>query len=218
MEIVKVKLADLVLAAENVRLHPKRQIEEYKRSLEMFGQTKNAVIDEANTVLIGNGLVMSARELGWEEICAIRRAGLSDNEKLKLMVSDNKIWALGIDNLDAIDEVLRELRDDLDIPGYDEDTLRSLVGEAEAVAAEVAGYGILSGEEIANIQNRPETALRPSAQDDGESPNVPQALQNTESPARARGNGSARNDGITVKCPKCGEAIWLSKDAMRQLP
>ena len=61
MEILKAKLDELKLAEDNVRLHPRRQIEEYKRSLEKFGQTKNAVIDEGNNVLVGNGLVMAAR-------------------------------------------------------------------------------------------------------------------------------------------------------------
>ena len=213
MDILKVKLADLNLASENVRMHPRRQIEEYKRSLEMFGQTKNAVIDEENTVLIGNGLVMSARELGWEEICVIRRIGLSDNEKLKLMVSDNKIWALGVDNLDAIDEVLRKLQSDLDIPGYDEETLRSLVGEAEAIAAEITGYGSLNDDEIASIKNRPEATIKPTGQEVIVSSPVPQGA---ESRNHTGDGSSADKDGITVKCSKCGELLWLSKDALRQ--
>ena len=106
MEISKVKLSDLNLAENNVRLHPKRQIEEYVRSLEKFGQTKNAVIGEDNNVLIGNGLVMADRELGLSEIYAIKRADLSPNDKLKIMVSDNKIFDLGVDNLDMIDKIL----------------------------------------------------------------------------------------------------------------
>ena len=210
MDIVKIKLADLTLAAENVRMHPKRQIEEYKRSLEMFGQTKNAVIDEENTVLIGNGLVMATRELGWEEIYAIRRTGLSENDKLKLMVSDNKIWALGVDNLDAIDEVLRKLQNDLDIPGYDEDTLRSMVGEAEAIAAEITGYGRLTDVEIESIKNRPDTTIKSYAQDPG-------ATTETEINQRSVALDGNGDDSLSAKCQKCGEILWLSKDVLRQL-
>ena len=153
-QVISVKLEDLILAENNVRIHPRRQIEEYKRSLEMFGQTKNAVMDEGNNVLIGNGLVMAARELGWTEIYAIRRSDLSENDKLKVMVSDNKIFGLGIDNLDIIDEIFSKLKGDLSIPGYDENTLNLMIADAEDVNAEIADYGKLNNDEVEDIRNR----------------------------------------------------------------
>ena len=94
-QIINVSLEDLKLAENNVRLHPKRQIEEYKRSLTKFGQTKNAVIDEDNNVLIGNGLVIAARELGWEEIYAIQRNDYPTTTNLKswLVIIRFSAWA-----------------------------------------------------------------------------------------------------------------------------
>jgi hypothetical protein len=216
MDIVKIKLGDLKLTEDNVRMHPKNQISEYMRSLEMFGQTKNAVVDENNQVLIGNGLVIAARELGWEEIAVIKRTDLTENDKLKLMVSDNKIYGLGVDNLDAVDAIFERLKvsGDLDIPGYDEEMLKTIVADADAVADSLVGYGSLSEDEINNIRSRPEpkSTFEEKAPDDKTEEHATPAPNNG-----AEDKEGGADDRISFKCPKCGEETWLSKDALRRL-
>ena len=209
-QIINVKLEHLKLAENNVRLHPKRQIEEYKRSLIKFGQTKNAVIDEDNNVLIGNGLVIAARELGWEEIYAIQRNDLSDNDKLKIMVSDNKIYGLGVDNLDVLDDIFHKLIGDLDIPGYDEETLKSMVAEAEAVTSTIGGYGVLDDEQIESIKNRaePKAYTPPETDATVAHPATPTEYSETEDDNEGR---------IKVNCPECEASIWLSKELLQAL-
>ena len=209
MDIVTMKLADLILAEDNVRMHPKRQIEEYKRSLEKFGQTKNAVVDENNNVLVGNGLVIAARALGWEEIYAKQVLDLSENDKLKLMVSDNKIFGLGVDNLDTIDSIFERLHDDLDIPGYDEETLKTMIASMEDVTAEIAGYGKLTSDEIDSIQSRPEarTPSMPVSQIP-----VTQSAANTPQPQIHENNDisvDSPNADKFVTCSECGNKIYL---------
>lgn len=210
MEILKVKLDDLKLAENNVRFHPRRQIEEYMRSLEKFNQTKNAVIDEDNNVLIGNGLVMAARELGWSEIFVIKRTDLSHNDKLKVMVSDNKIFGLGVDNLDMVDKILEELRYDLDIPGYDEATLNLMVAEMEDVTAEISSYGVLSDNEVEEIQNR---TSRPIQNPDADTPSE---LQTSEAAAHREAAASVPQnetfDNRIVQCPECGARFSSSEE------
>ena len=215
-EIIYVRLDDLVLAEKNVRLHPKRQIEEYRRSLRKYGQTKNAVIDEDNNVLIGNGLVVAARDEGWEEIYAIRRTDLTDNDKMKIMISDNKIYGLGIDNLDVLDEMFSSLIGDLDIPGYDEETLKSMVAEAETITESIANYGVLDEDDITNIQNRPE----PKAYVPDQSTNETAAHQTahvTQAPPETATHPITNTDMVKITCPKCGGEVWLSKEQLRAL-
>ena len=217
--VIKVKLADLVLAESNVRMHPRRQIEEYKRSLKMFGQTKNAVIDESNTVLIGNGLVMAARELGWENIYAIRRSDLSENDKLKLMVSDNKIFGLGVDNLDALDEIFAKLTGDMDVPGYDEATLNLMIAETSQISEEIASYGVLPGEQVEEIQNR-QTHNPPYPQAETQQPpemTNPLPQQITEQGQPSNHIGDNTDMILAANCPGCGREVWLSKDALLAL-
>ena len=56
MEVIKMKLADLVKPEKNVRIHTEQQLKEFQRSVTMFGQIRPIVIDENNVILAGNGL------------------------------------------------------------------------------------------------------------------------------------------------------------------
>jgi len=226
-QIINVKLETLKLAEKNVRLHPKKQIEEYKRSLNKFGQTKNAVIDEDNNVLIGNGLVIAARELGWKEIYAIKRTDLTENDKLKIMVSDNKVFGLGIDNLDVLDEIFEQLKGDLEIPGYDEETLNLMVAEATDISGEIASYGILPQNEVEAIRDRAEPTIYQNTETSIETDSVPnptseimqESKENDENnPYHEREEHiSESNDMVKLKCEECGKDLWLSKEQLRQL-
>jgi len=217
MNVIQVKLDDLHTLTENVRSHPRKQIDEYKRSLEMFGQTKNAVIDEENTVLIGNGLVMAARELGWDSIFAIVKAGMSPAAKKKIVMSDNKIFDMGVDNYQVIEAYIEELKDDLDIPGYDEAILKQMMATAEEVTEDINQFGILPQSEIQSLNERAEAAE--ARQTTTEVQYAPEAGHSDgtadTSPVSAPLSPDTDDDDIPfapekfVMCPKCNEKIWL---------
>ena len=48
-----------------------------------------------------------------------------ENQKKKLMIADNKIFSLGIENLETLNSFLEDLQGDLDIPGFDEEILKT---------------------------------------------------------------------------------------------
>lgn len=206
MKITKMKLADLIPAEKNVRMHPPEQIKEYKRSLEKFGQTKPIVIDEDSNILIGNGLYTAMQELGWTEAACFRKTGLSKNEKKKLMMADNRIFDLGTDDLSVFDEFIAELNGDFDIPGYSDELLQSLVMDTDETAAVISEYGVVDGEAAESIrraaereENQPIPAEKP------QSTSAPQSAVNpTEDNCR-----EDTSDTNFVICPKCGEKIWL---------
>ncbi len=56
MEIITMKLVDLVKPEKNVRIHTEQQLKEFQRSVKMFGQIRPIVVDENNVILAGNGL------------------------------------------------------------------------------------------------------------------------------------------------------------------
>ena len=56
MNVTTKRLDALKHPKKNVRIHSEQQIRELKRSLEKFGQTRAIVVDEDDTILIGNGL------------------------------------------------------------------------------------------------------------------------------------------------------------------
>lgn len=67
MKTRKVKLAALRKVDGNVRKHSERQIREYMRSVQAYGQLKPLVVDESGTILIGNGLYDALTGLGWTD-------------------------------------------------------------------------------------------------------------------------------------------------------
>ena len=46
MEIITMKLVDLVKPEKNVRIHTEQQLKEFQRSVKMFGQIRPIVVDE----------------------------------------------------------------------------------------------------------------------------------------------------------------------------
>lgn len=202
MNIVKIKISLLKQPEKNVRIHTVKQISEFVRSIKMFGQIRPVVIDENNTILAGNGLVEALEQAGIEEAECYKIDDLTENQKKKLMIADNKIFSLGIENLDTLNSFLEDLDGDFDVPGFDEDILRSMVADAEEITEKISEYGTLDDEEIQEIKERaakaPETlpAQKPTAQND--CPAEP-----------SDSNGSDGEDREFVICPKCGEKIWL---------
>ena len=121
MKVTQMKLKDLKKPERNVRMHTDQQIKEFERSVTMFGQIRPIVVDENNVILAGNGLYDTLLKMGKEKADVYKVDNLTENQKKKLMVADNKIFSLGIDNLETLNSFIEELQDDLDIPGFDED-------------------------------------------------------------------------------------------------
>ena len=204
MNIVKRKLSELKQAEKNIRMHPDKQINEYIRSLEKNGQLKPIVIDENNVIWIGNGLYQAMTKAGYKEAYCLLKEGMTEKDKKKMMLSDNRIFDLGVDDMAAFDEFILEFKDDLDVPGFDEDLLKSLLADATEVDDMMSSYGLVGEEKKAEITAAKETyekqeeAFAQSAQNGAPQPEYSPASENT-----------SEEVGRYVVCPKCGEKIWL---------
>lgn len=204
MNVVKMKLSALKRPERNVRMHTEKQLVELERSVKMFGQIRPIVVDDGLVILAGNGLYETLLRLGWEEADVLRMEGLTENQKKKLMLADNKIYGLGVDDLESFDIFLEELKDDLDIPGFDESLLRSMVSQAGEVSEKLQEYGTLDDGEIEEIKAARERkdlimASSVSQDDAGEE-------EETESAAADEEREPIRK---FVVCPHCGEKVWL---------
>ena len=87
-------VGELIPDPRNARTHPKRQINQLKRSIEAFSFTNPILADPDGHVIAGHGRLIAARELGLLEVPVIHLPGLSDTQKRALRIADNKI-ALG---------------------------------------------------------------------------------------------------------------------------
>lgn len=217
MKVIKKRLDDLKHPEKNVRIHSEQQIRELKRSLEKFGQTRALVVDENNVILIGNGLYEAMVSLGYQEASVYVKTELSENDKKKLMIADNKTYALGIDNLDTLNEFLEELQGDLDIPGYDEEILQQMVADADEVTEKISEYGTLDESEIQKIKEANEKREQKAAAAEISDNNSEKSSENpntSDNQSSERQNTTETEPEITetrkfVICPNCGEKIWL---------
>lgn len=212
MEIITMKLADLVRPEKNVRIHTEQQIKEFQRSVKMFGQLRPIVVDENNVILAGNGLYDTLLAMGKDTADVYRYDNLTENQKKKLMIADNKIFSLGIDNLDTLNSFLEDLHGDLDVPGFDEEILKQMVSEAEVITEKISEYGVLDAEQIQDIK---ESAARNEQKiQQASAPVLEKARPDADESAFIQ-HEPAEADGETAEvrkyiiCPNCGEKIWL---------
>ena len=146
-----VKLSDVTVLDGNPRRHPEKQVAELRSSLEMFGQYRPLVLDPDGVVLAGNGMLLAMQALGWEEAQAVVYEDLTDSERAKLILADNRLAEMGTTDYDAVDRLLREL-DDFEVPGYDADVIRDLLATTEDALAEAEEYGVLPPSEIEAVE------------------------------------------------------------------
>jgi ParB-like chromosome segregation protein Spo0J len=180
---------------KNTRIHPEKQINEIRRSLKKWGQYKNVVVDDQYVVLAGNGLVEAMRTEGFKKVWAVILYDLTENEKKKLMMADNKTAGLGVDNLNNIEAFISELNGDFDIPGFDDDVLKSINAASEEISLALEDYGKATPENLEGIDAR-------SGVNDG--------AGGLEEPGQDIGEEIAAEPGKkSVKCPQCGAEIWL---------
>lgn len=211
MEVITMKLADLIKPEKNVRIHTEQQLKEFQRSVTMFGQIRPIVVDENNIILAGNGLYDTLVTMGRDTADVYRYDNLTENQKKKLMIADNKIFSLGIENLETLNSFLEDLQGDLDIPGFDEEILKQMVSEAEDITDKLSEYGTLDEEEIRSIKENGEKKEQQIQQMESDQGNG----QEWQAPAVPIQQEPAGDNGDTAEikkfviCPNCGEKIWL---------
>lgn len=194
METTKKKLKDLVKTEENVRIHPENQIDELMKSVNAFGQIRPIVTDEDNRILIGNGLYEAMLKANRKTADVLQKKGLSKVQKKKLILADNRLFELGRTNRIAIENILEEItqEEDFDVPGFDEEILKELYGEAEEYLDKMDDYGNLPDDEDIS---------------DGTEPKEQREMLLTNPDIEV-----SKEDGqkkAFVKCEECGNIIWL---------
>jgi len=136
-------LSDLKHDHKNARKRTDRSAKLIAESLERYGAARSIVIDEENRILAGNGTIEGAKAAGIKnlrvietdgtEIIAVKRTGLSEEEKVGLALADNRTSDLS--DWDA--DMLKQLSEEQDItPWFEEDDLAEIIGEVEQLHSE----------------------------------------------------------------------------------
>lgn len=150
-----ISLGALVPDARNARKHNPRNLDMVERSLQEVGAARSIVIDENNRILAGNGTVEAAGNAGFAnvrvieasgaEIIAVRRTGLTEEQKTKLALYDNRTAELA--EWEA--SVLAELNEEVDLSAMWSE------GEMEALLAAANTDGSEMPEEADDIITKP---------------------------------------------------------------
>lgn len=198
MKVTVKKLTDLHVMEKNIRRHTDKQLKEYVRSIEMFGQFKPLVVDENGTILAGNGLFYALQSMGRETCDCYVMTGLTENQKKKLMLADNRVYELGFTDTSIFDEIIHELGGDVDVPGWDAELLEVLNASVREATEMVENYGVYEPHEVeaVNSKERPASDHSPAPA----SAPAAETRQNSENAAETQ---------RVVICPKCGERICL---------
>jgi 16S rRNA G966 N2-methylase RsmD len=118
---------DLKSDHKNARRRTDRSASLIAESLKRFGAARSIVIDEDGRILAGNGTVEGAKKAGidklriieaeGDELIAVRRAGLTEDEKVGLALADNRSSDLS----EWDNEMLRQLSEEHDLTPWFED-------------------------------------------------------------------------------------------------
>lgn len=232
MKITVKKLSDLHKPQYNIRRHSDKQLTEYIRSIEMFGQVKPLVVDENGEIIAGNGLYEALLRMGRETCDCYVMVGLTPVQKKKLMMADNKVYELGFTDTDVLEQLVKELDGDMDVPGWDADLLKMLDSTIEEADEIVSDYGTFPDTEVANMNRHqveehtpyadtPSYTAAPPAYEMPPAPAVPAAqpqqtasesaevLTYTQQDRPAEAAPSVPDERRYIICPKCGERICL---------
>jgi len=138
-----VSINDLKQDHKNARKRTDRSAKLIAESLQRYGAARSIVIDEDNRILAGNGTIQGAKTVGIKnlriietdgtEVIAVKRTGLSEDEKVGLALADNRTSDLS--DWDA--EMLQQLSEEHDItPWFEGEDLSEIIGEVEQLPEE----------------------------------------------------------------------------------
>jgi 16S rRNA G966 N2-methylase RsmD len=123
---------------KNARRRTDRSSDLIKESLQRYGAARSIVIDEDNRILAGNGTIEGAKAAGiknvriietdGDEIIAVKRTGLTEDQKVGLALADNRTADLS----EWDQEMLHQLSEEHDLtPWFNQEDLDELLSVTE---------------------------------------------------------------------------------------
>ena len=153
-------ISDLRSDHKNARKRTDRSAALIKESITRYGAARSIVIDEENRILAGNGTIEGAKAAGiknvriietnGDEIIAVKRTGLTEDQKIGLALADNRTSDLS----EWDKEMLHQLSEEHDItPWFEVEDLAEIMGEVEVIPAE----GLTDADDVPEAPEEPTT-------------------------------------------------------------
>lgn len=120
MEIIKVKLDELIPYKNNAKIHTEEQIEQIKKSIQEFGNNDPIAIDENNIIIEGHGRLEALKQLGYKEAECIRLTHMTEEQKKAYILVHNKLTMNTGFDFEMLEKELGDILDiDMDAFGFD---------------------------------------------------------------------------------------------------
>lgn len=186
-----VALSTLKEYPNNPNQHPQEQIKALAQSIETYGQYYPIIVDENMQMLCGHGKKLALEMNGQTEGEVVIMKGLSEKQKMKLIIEDNKIQSMSYVNFGAVEKIIKEIGD-TEIIGFSTDYLEAIINE-----------NVQDNSGIDFSQPAPQP--KPKEKQMESIPEETQAVQDEEFDDIDSGMQKAR----TIICPHCGKEIVL---------
>ena len=151
---------DLQNDPKNARKRTDRSAKLIKQSLEEYGAARSIVIDENNRILAGNGTIAGAKAAGiknlkiieadGDEIIAVKRSNLTEDQKVGLAIADNRTGDLSEWDIDMLEQLSKE--HDLN-DFFDKKELDDILSKKEVLPAE----GLTDPDDVPEVPEEPIT-------------------------------------------------------------
>lgn len=196
MKVEQVDISSITPHDRNPRRHPEAQVSEMLKSIKLFGQTRPIIVDESGIILTGHCIRLACLQGGIDKVFIRRIAGLTDSQKLTLIISDNKLAEMGLDDNDAVMDIIRSI-DTFEIPGFDGDVLKEVLSSIETA---VQDYGKVDASDV-------QQGGVPFFEQKEKAPEAPpQTLSDVAGTVATAGNPESFK---LITCPHCGKEIRI---------
>lgn len=177
-------LSELKEHPSNPNTHTHAQIDALVQSMDRYGQYYRIICDENHQIICGHGKKLALEQKGETTAKVTIIKGLSEKQKLKLLLEDNKIQSMSYVNFTQVEALIKDIGE-MDIIGFSPEYLDTILNEVS-----LDNMGV----DFTKAATRSDNFSQETA---------------TEQAAQYADIDSGMQQARTMKCPHCGGEITI---------